>query len=59
MVLEITVEGGRTHIFEVASEPYYTAIATLLKAPDARRIADAEETAPSSSFDPREEVGGS
>ena len=56
LLLEVTVEGGHTHIFEVDAEPFYRSLAQIMRAPASKRVADAEPEVPPSSFDP---VGGS
>lgn len=59
LVLEIQVEGGALHVFEVDGDKFYRALKPLLTEADTRRLAavdDPSNESPASSFEPG--VGG-
>jgi hypothetical protein len=57
LTVEITLEDGAVHIFEIDAKAYDHELAKLMRAPDARRITAIPTHPLSSSYDPREEVG--
>lgn len=60
LVIEVQVEGGALHVFEVDGDKFYRALKPILSDAATRRIAsDRPEEPPISVFDPTQEVNAS